>query len=200
MKAILAVALVAVGLAVALFVWLRWSVPAEMTPVTVRFEASKRAAVENVQFTVSGLEFLQAQASEDDVRPLGVIRRGDQSAELPEVTEFHFVREEGRTIWAVAESTTEGPGPSVLVLRSDDRVNFTAWELKKPTYLGVVDGFEVQGDSVVLRCSGDPRLFLTEDWWWELVLALPSAIRPLSSADTFSFRTRDGGKTWRLSR
>lgn len=198
MKAFLAVVFAAAGVAVATFIWLRWSVPAEVTAVPVRWEKSARRDIESVQFKTNTLEFLQV--SEEALPRVAMIRRGDEAAELPDVSEFHFVREDGLNIWALAESTTEGPGASVLVLHSDDGVNFQAWDLKKPTYLGVVEAFEVQGDSVVVRLSVDQHMFLTDDWWSELTLQLPSPLRPLSASDTFSFRTRDRGNTWRLSR
>lgn len=201
MKAAVAVALTVVGLAVALVVWLRWSVPARVTEVSIAWAKQLEApALERVQFTVGDVQFVQARASRDDVRSFAVLRRGADVAVLPDVTGFHFARRDGRHLWAVAEDTTEGPGPSLLVLHSEDGVTFSAWELQKPTYLGVVDGIDVQADAVVVRCSGDQRMFLTEGWWWELSLLLPSAVRPLDASDTFSFRTRDGGRTWRLAR
>lgn len=201
MKAIVAIVFAMVGVMIGLFIWLRWNVAAKVTPVTISWERpTTRPVIERKAFTAAGVDFNQARQRHEDHRELALLRRGDEIAVLPDVVEIHFVESDGTNVWAVAEDTTEGPGPSLLVIRSTDGVNFQGWMLEKPTYLAEIRDFRMNGDSAELTGTIDPLMFLTDSWWNELMLALPSAVRPLAQAETFSFRTRDGGKTWRLSR
>lgn len=156
-----------------------------------------------VQFTVSGVEFIRARDTDEPMLSFAVLRRGEQRIVIDDFNWFHEVRAHGGQLWAVAESTTEGGGPSLeLLLSSDDGASFQ-WRasVPKPNYQATYEGLAVEGDDLTLVLSIEDGVGLDDEWlwpWWRLDFA--SVYRPSVGPGRFALRSKNGGQTWRLER
>ncbi len=151
----------------------------------------------DVQFTVAGVDFIRAADAELPMLAVAVLQRGSQRVVLEDFNVFHAVEvHDGRT-WALGENETEGPGPSLEVLRSDDAGVFTRRSVPKPGYLATFERWSVEGDDVRLELSLDDALFVGDAWRWTY---LPTSLQPVLRAGRFTLHSRNGGRTWRLER
>jgi hypothetical protein len=132
-----------------------------------------------------------------------VLRRGAQLTVLDDVNWFHAVELHEGKLWALGESTTEGPGPSLDLLVSEDEGR--TFELRasvpKPNYQAMFESWTVQGNELTLVLSIDDETPMSDDWlwpWWQLDFA--SARRPTIGPGRFIIRSKNGGRSWRLER
>lgn len=198
MKWTLAVVVSVVGALLAGWLWVTWPVPIDTKASPVIWTREVVSEPHVVLKVVGDVEVLRVTGPGERPWVFAALRRGDEVARLEGVDVLHFAElREGRT-WALFENSIEGPGESLVVLRSDDGKTFEAWDLEKPSYNATVESWEVERESVAVRCALEPALFASDAWWWTPMMTLPPALRPARYAGGFTVRTRDGGRRWRL--
>lgn len=179
--------------------------PSVSTPSTpLRWTSGAIDAGElEVQFTVGGVDFMRARDTDEPMLSFAVLRRGEQRLVIDDFNWFHTVESREGRLWAVAENTTEGGGPSLeLVVSSDEGKSFE-WRasVPKPNYQAMFEAFTVSGDELTLVMSIDDEIPLDDAWvwpWWRLEAA--SASRPTVGPGRFALRSKNGGRSWRLER
>lgn len=191
----LAIAFAVVGACIGGYFW--WRGPAiETTAEVLRWSSAPLDAGSlDVQFSVGGVQFIRAADAEIPMLSVGVLRRGQQLVVLEELNAFHAVEVHDGRLWALGENETEGPGPSLELLVSDDAGVFTRRSVPKPSYLATFEAWRVDGNDVRLELSLDDEVFANDAWSW-----LPPSLQPVLRSGHFTLHSRNGGRTWRLER
>jgi hypothetical protein len=122
---------------------------------------------------------------------------------LPDLNTFHAEHRAAGRVWIVGENQTEGPGPSLELLLSEDEGR--TFELRasvpKPSYLASFERLDVAGDELALVLSLDDELPVGGGWSWRFWDWLPpGAPRPTIGPGRFVLRSKNAGRTWRLQR
>lgn len=194
MKWLLAIAFAVVGLVLAAVVASKWSYATNVvsTPVVWR-DAPLDVTWQQLEFAWDTIEFVDAQNGR---HRFVALRQGSRTATFHDVSHFRGVERSRGRVWALAESSLHA-----LVFRSDDAVNYELWKLTSLNEQAVIASWEVEGDVVDIHYTLNHQPHPDDIFWWEpIVMRLPSLLRPLAYADGFTFRTRDAGRTWRVSR
>ena len=156
-----------------------------------------------VQFSNSGVDFIRASDSTEPVLSCALLRRGDQSIAFDDANDFHAVEVHDGRLWVVAEFNTEGPGPTLEILVSEDegRTFEHRASVPKPNYQAAFERWTVSGDELTLVLWLEEGTLLSDDWVWPWLRAewLASA-RPVVGPGRFVIRSKNGGRTWRLER
>ncbi len=159
-----------------------------------------------VEYALSGVEFLRATDADEPALAFAALRRGAQLITLADFNEFLVVERHDGRLWALGESQTEGPGPTLELLVSDDdgRTFEHRASVPKPHYLATFETWRVQGDDLSLVLSLDEAVVLPEAWrwpWWSLAEGLPFEFpRPSVGPGRFVLRSKNAGRWWRLER
>lgn len=156
----------------------------------------------DVEFTVAGVEFLHARDATEPTLSFAVVRRGAQHFTLDSFNAFHRVETYDGRLWALGESQTEGPGPTLELLVSEDEGR--SFELRasvpKPSYLATFEDWSISGNDVRLVLSLDDELQLPNEWlwpWWQLSLG---ELHPTVGPGRFALHSKNGGRSWRFER
>lgn len=195
--------IIAVGLALAGWYLVRgptWvAQPTRLSWTTAALDAG--AVV--VEVSDGGLEFLRVQDTEEPMLWTAAIRRGGARVELPDVNVFHAIERRGARLWVLTESQTEGPGPSLDLLLSEDegRTFEQRAAVPKPSYLASFEALELDGDEVTLVLSLDDAVAPGADWAWGFWAWVPEGLpQPSLGPGRFALRSKNAGRTWRLAR
>jgi hypothetical protein len=205
----LAIALAVFGLAIA--AWFLWRGPSVSTPSTALTWTKDPldAGALDVEFSVSGVDFIRAQDANEPALSFAVLRRGDSHLALDDFNFFHLVEAHEGRLWAIGESSTEGPGPALDLLVSEDegRTFVHRASVPKPYYLASFERWSVSGDEIALVLSLDERVPLGDLWLWPWWSILPPThdpswdrVRPTIGPGRFLLRSKNGGRSWRLER
>ena len=151
-----------------------------------------------VQYTVSGVDFVRAQDANEPVLAFAMLRRGSQHVALDDLNDFHAVERRGGRVFALGESTTEGPGPTLeLLVSEDDGLTFEhRASIPKPNYQAAFEQWSVEGESISLVISVDDEVPLCDDWLWPGQRLFEPSLGP----GRFVLRSKNAGRTWRLER
>jgi hypothetical protein len=192
-----AIAFAIVGLAIAgYFLWRGPAVTATSVPLAWTTGPLDAGALE-VEFSVGGVDFLRAQDTSEPALSFAVVRRGEQHLVLDDFNFFHAVEVHDGRLWAIGESTTEGPGPSLELLVSEDegRTFEHRASVPKPNYQAMFERWTVRGDELTLVLSLDDETALADDWVWPI----PRWQRSCGPG-RFALHSKNGGRSWRLER
>jgi len=160
------------------------------------------AGAVETQFTVSGVEFLRAHDATEPVLAFAVLRRGEQHLALDDFNAFHLVEVHDGRLWALGENETEGPGPTLELLVSEDQGQTFSLRasVPKPHYLASFERWELHGDDLRLELSIDDEVPIPNEWlwpWWQLSLG---DLHPHLGPGRFALHSTNGGRSWRLER
>ena len=157
----------------------------------------------DLQYSLSGVDFIRAHDAAEPILSFAVLRRGEQLTVVDDLNWFHAVEHHDGKLWALGESTTEGPGPTLDLLVSEDEGR--TFELRasvpKPNYQATFESWTVHDDDLTLVLSIDDEIPMSDDWlwpWWQLDFA--SARRPTIGPGRFRLRSKNGGRSWRFER
>lgn len=183
------------------FVHLGPSVSMRPLPLTWSRAALDAGELE-VQFTVSGVEFVRARDASEPILTFAVLSRGEERLALDDLDYFHAVERRGSRIYALAESTTEGPGPTLeLLVSEDDGLTFEhRASVPKPNYQANFEEWTIDGDELTLVVSLADADQLSADWRWPWGEWRQKFPEPLVGPGRFVLRSKNAGRTWRLER
>ena len=193
------------ALGVAVGGWFLWRGPAVATPAhpLVWETAAPDAGLSEAEAVSPGVSFLRLQDPELPALWRAALHRDGGWAPLADVNHLHVVERDGRRRWLVCESFTEGPGPTLdLLLSEDDGETFELRaSVPKPNFQATFEGLVARGDSLALTLSLDDEVPLVEPWAWELLSwAWRFDLGPTVGPGRVVLRSRNGGRTWRLER
>lgn len=190
--------MVVIGLAIAGF-FLRLGPSVSMKPLPLSWtQAGLDAGEREVQFTVSGVEFARVRDATEPMLSFAALFRDGQHVAINDFNYFHAVERQGRRVFVLGEIATEGPGPLLeLLVSEDDGLTFEhRASIPKPNYLASFEQWTIQGDVLTVVISLDDELPLASEWLWPGPQLRSSFLGP----GRFVLRSKNGGRTWRLER
>ena len=155
-----------------------------------------------VQHSLGGVDFIRAGDADEPALSFAVLRRGERFIAADDFNWFHLVEKHDGRLWAIAENTTEGGGPTIeLLLSEDDGHTFEhRASVPKPNYQATFERFEAHADDLMIELSIDQRTPVRDEWvwpWWRV--DWPDLVGfPAVGPGPFRIRSKNGGRSWRL--
>jgi hypothetical protein len=154
------------------------------------------AGAVELDFTQADVDFLHVRDTDEPALSFAVLRRGDEFITFDDFNTFHAVERHDGRLWALGELQSEGSGPSLELLVSEDegRTFEHRASVPKPIWLASFESWTVEGDALTLELSLDDELQVGPPWawaWWPARAVGPGRL---------VLRSKNGGRSWRLGR
>lgn len=152
------------------------------------------AGAVELDFTRSDVDFLSASDVDEPALSFAVLRRGDEFITFDDFNTFLAIERRDGRLWALGELQSEGNGPALELLISEDdgRTFEHRASVPKPIWLATWESWTVDGEEVSLVVSLEDELQLGPPWvwaWWPARTVGPGRV---------VLRSKNGGRSWRL--